>query len=271
MANVELADIAARAAGENFPVGSVLFPRALRPHIRALYCYARLVDELGDAYDGDRLAALDELEREVDAAFAGTAAWPVLRNVQSTIREFDLPREPFLRLIEANRMDQRIAEYETWADLKYYCVHSADPCGRLVLGVLRRLGDAELVAASDSVCTGLQLVNFLQDVPRDLELGRIYLPAQDRRTFGEPPLDRPGEDLRALLRFEAQRAAGLLAAGEQLRTRIGGRLGRAVALFARGGLAALDALEAAGWDVFSGRPRPSRTRLAREAALVLVR
>jgi squalene synthase HpnC len=268
---VELAEIAARAAGENFPVGSVLFPRHLRPHIRSLYCYARLVDELGDAYDGDRLAALDDLEREVEAAFAGEATWPVLMNVQPTIRGFDLPREPFLRLIEANRMDQRIAEYGTWADLKHYCVHSADPCGRLVLGVLRRLDDAELVAASDSVCTGLQLVNFLQDVPRDLELGRIYLPAEDRRTFGDPPLDRPSEDLHALLRYEAQRAAELLAAGDVLRERIGGRLGRAVALFARGGLAALDALESAGWDIFSSRPRPSRARLAREAALVLVR
>ena len=268
---MELAEIAARAAGENFPVGSVLFPRSLRPHIRALYCYARLVDELGDAYEGDRLAALDELEQEIDAAFDGHATWPVLRNVEPTIRAFDLPREPFLRLIEANRMDQRVSEYETWADLKHYCVHSADPCGRLVLGILRRLGEPELVAASDSVCTGLQLVNFLQDVPRDLALGRVYLPADDRRTFGDPPLDRPSEDLRALLRFEAQRAAELLAAGDVLRVRIGGRLGRAVALFARGGLAALDALETAGWDVFSRRPRPSRTRLAREAALVLVR
>ena len=268
---MELVDIAARAAGENFPVGSILFPRPLRPHIRALYCYARLVDELGDAYDGDRLGALDELEREVDAAFAGEATWPVLHNVQPTIREFDLPREPFLRLIEANRMDQRISAYETWADLKHYCVHSADPCGRLVLGVLGRLGDADLVAASDSVCTGLQLVNFLQDVPRDLELGRIYLPAEDRHAFGDPPLDRPNEDLRALLRFEARRAAELLSAGELLREGIGGRLGRAVALFARGGLAALDALESAGWDIFSRRPRPSRARLAREAALVLVR
>jgi squalene synthase HpnC len=268
---VELADIAARAAGENFPVGSVLFPRPLRSHIRALYCYARFVDELGDAYEGNRLAALDELEGEVDAAFAGEATWPVVRNVQPTIREFDLPREPFLRLIEANRMDQRVSEYATWADLKHYCVHSADPCGRLVLGVLRKLDDAELVAASDSVCTGLQLVNFLQDVPTDLELGRVYLPAEDRRTFGDPPLDGPSEELRGLLRFEAQRAVDLLAAGEVLRERIGGRLGRAVALFARGGLAALDALESAGWDIFSGRPRPSRARLAREAAIVLVR
>jgi squalene synthase HpnC len=268
---VELAEIAARAAGENFPVGSVLFPRSLRPHIRALYCYARLVDELGDAFDGDRLAALDELEAQVVLTFEGEPAWPVLRNVQPTVREFELPREPFLRLIDANRIDQRVTEYATWADLKHYCVHSADPCGRLVLGVLRRLDDAELVAASDSVCTGLQLVNFLQDVPRDLELGRVYLPAEDRARFGDPALDHPSDELRALLRFESERAAALLRAGDLLRARIGGRLGCAVGLFSRGGLAALAALEAANWDVFTQRPKPSRARLAREAALVLVR
>jgi squalene synthase HpnC len=268
---MEVAEVAARAAGENFPVGSILFPRSLRPHIRALYCYARLVDELGDAYDGDRLAALDELEQQVEATFTGKPDWPVLQNVQPTVREFDLPREPFLRLIEANRMDQRIAHYETWDELKWYCTHSADPCGRLVLGVLRRLDDEELVAASDSVCTGLQLVNFLQDVPRDLELGRVYLPAEDRRRFGEPELDRPSEALRGLLRFEAERAVRLLDAGEVLRRTLGGRLGRAVGLFARGGLAALDALDDAGWDIFTRRPKPSRARLAREAALTLVR
>jgi squalene synthase HpnC len=267
----ELEELAARAAGENFPVGSILFPRALRPHVRALYCYARLADELGDAYAGDRLAALDELESQVVRTFEGEPTWPVLRNVRPTVREFDLPREPFLRLIEANRMDQRASQYATWDDVKHYCVHSADPCGRLVLGVLRRLDDEQLVAASDDVCTGLQLVNFLQDVPRDLELGRIYLPADDRRAFGDPPLDRPSDELRALLRFEAERAAALLGAGDVLRAGIGGRLGRAIALFARGGLAALAALEAADWDVFTQRPRPSRARLAREAALVLVR
>ncbi len=268
---MEVAEVAARAAGENFPVGSILFPRRLRPHVRALYCYARLVDELGDAYAGDRLAALDELAGEVELLFTGCPTWPVLRNVQPTVREFDLPREPFDRLIEANRMDQRVSEYESWNDLKWYCVHSADPCGRLVLGVLQRLDDPELVAASDSVCTGLQLVNFLQDVPRDLELGRIYLPAEDRRSFGDPPLDGASGALTALLRFEAERAARLLAAADVLRESIGGRLGRAVALFGRGGLAALDSLEAAGWDLFTQRPRPSRARLAREAALTLVR
>src|SRR5207248_5739299 len=134
----------------------------------------------------------------------------------------------FLRLIEANRMDQLVAEYEAWEDVKHYCVHSADPCGRLVLVVLRRGDDDEAVAASDDVCTGLQLVNFLQDVPRDLELGRVYLPAEDRRRFGVVQLDRPSEPLRELLRFEAERGRSLLAAGERLRTGIGGRTGRAV-------------------------------------------
>ena len=259
---MDVAAVARRARTENFPVASLLFPRRLRPHLRAVYGFARLVDILGDEIEGGRLAALDELERELDACYGGTPTWPVMVVLQPTIHEFSLPREPFLRLIEANRMDQRISEYETWDDLREYCRHSADPVGRLVLGLLRRDGAQELVAASDDVCTGLQLVNFLQDVPRDLELGRIYLPAEDRRRFGVTALDRPSVELLELLRFEAARAHGLLAAGRLLQERIGGRVGRAVGLFARGGLAALDALETAQWDVFTQRPRPSRTRLA---------
>src|SRR5437667_6222845 len=226
---LDLASVSKRARGENFPVASLAFPRDLRPHIRALYAYARLVDILGDELEGGRearLGALDELEGEVDAAYRGVATWPVLVGVQPTIREFDLPREPFLRLIEANRMDQRISEYESWDELKEYCRHSADPVGRLVLGLLRLDGEPELVAASDDVCTGLQLVNFLQDVPRDLELGRIYLPADDRRRFGVDALDRPSPELLELLRFEAERARNLLGAGRVLQERIGGRMGR---------------------------------------------
>src|SRR5205823_12151567 len=101
-----------------------------------------LGDEL-EARAEPRLAALADPEREVDAAYPGAATWPVLVELQPTIREFALPREPFLRLIEANRMDQLVAEYEAWEDVKHYCVHSADPGGRLALGVLRRGEDAE--------------------------------------------------------------------------------------------------------------------------------
>jgi squalene synthase HpnC len=259
---MDVAAVAQRARTENFPVASLLFPRRLRPHLRAVYGFARLVDILGDEVEGDRLAALDELEREVDACYTGVPAWPVMKVLQPTIREFSLPREPFLRLLEANRMDQRIADYEMWHDLREYCRHSADPVGRLVLGLLRRDREPELTAASDDVCTGLQLVNFLQDVPRDLELGRIYLPAEDRARFGVTVLDRPSPELSELLRYEGARARGLLASGRVLQARIGGRVGRAVGLFARGGLAALEALERADWDIFTQRPRPSRTRLA---------
>jgi len=259
---MDVAAVARRARTENFPVASLLFPRRLRPHLRAVYGFARLVDILGDEVEGDRLAALDELEREVDACYGGEPTWPVMRVLQPTILEFSLPREPFLGLIEANRMDQRIAEYATWDDLREYCRHSADPVGRLVLGLLRLGGDAELVTASDEVCTGLQLVNFLQDVPRDLALGRIYMPRDDRERFGVTELGRPSPELTKLLQFEAERARGLLARGQVLHSRIGGRVGRAVGLFARGGLAALDALEAARWDIFTQRPRPSRARLA---------
>src|SRR5439155_22386664 len=115
---MDVAAVARRARTENFPVASLLFPRRLRPHLRAVYGFARLVDILGDEVEGDRLAALDELERELDACYGGEPAWPVMRALKPTITEFSLPREPFLRLIEANRMDQRTSEYATWDDLR---------------------------------------------------------------------------------------------------------------------------------------------------------
>src|SRR5437867_10310681 len=115
---MDVTSVARRARTENFPVASLLFPRRLRPHLRAIYGFARLVDILGDEVEGDRLTALDELEREVDACYSGEPTWPVMRVLQPTIQEFSLQRGPFLRLIEANRMDQRISEYEAWDDLR---------------------------------------------------------------------------------------------------------------------------------------------------------
>ena len=268
---MDVAEVAAHARTENFPIASLLFPREYRPHLRAIYGFARLVDLLGDNWEGDRLEVLDELERQLDLCYSGEPDWPVMRELQTTISACSLPREPFRRLIDCNRQDQRVAEYESWADLKAYCTLSADPVGRLVLGVIGRADDPQLVAWSDDVCTGLQLVNFLQDVPRDLAIGRIYMPAEDRRRFGVIELDRPNAPLRRLLEFEAGRARGLLAAGERLREAIGGRVGRGIGLFARGGLAALEALEEANWDIFTRRPRPSRARLARAAVVELVR
>jgi squalene synthase HpnC len=262
--------IDARASGENFPVVSVLAPRWARPHLRAIYGFARLVDNLGDEAEGDRTALLDELERELD----GTPRSEVMQRLRVSIEERSLPREPFARLIEANRIDQRKFRYESWAEVCEYCTYSADPVGRLVLAVYGHGENEELVAMSDSVCTGLQLVNFLQDPPRDLALGRVYLPQESLRRFGVTDADLAGpltEPVEELLRHEAERARGLLEAGLPLRRALGGRAGVSVALYARGGLAALDVLERAGWDVFSSRPAPTRWTFARLAVAELVR
>jgi squalene synthase HpnC len=262
--------IAARAAGENFPVVSFLAPRSARPHLRAIYGFARLVDNLGDEAEGDRNALLDELGRELD----GPPTTEIMRRVHATIDACRLPREPFARLIEANRIDQVKTRYETWDEVREYCTYSADPVGRLVLGVYGRAGEADLVAMSDSVCTGLQLVNFLQDPPRDLALGRVYLPQESLRRFGVRDEELAGpltERVAALLRFEGERARSLLEAGLPLARALGGRPGMSVALYARGGLAALTALERAGWDVFTGRPAPTRWTFARLALRELLR
>jgi squalene synthase HpnC len=264
------ARIDARASGENFPVVSLLAPRFARPHLRAVYGFARLVDNLGDEASGDRGALLGELERELD----GPPRTEIMRRVHATIADRGLELEPFRRLIEANRIDQVRRRYETWEDVRDYCTYSADPVGRLVLGIFGRAGEPELVAMSDSVCTGLQLVNFLQDPPRDLSLGRVYLPQEDLRRFGVGDEDLAGpltEPVAGLLRFEAARARSLLEQGLPLREALGGRAGLSVALYARGGLAALEALERAGWDVFTGRPAPTRLTFARLTLRELVR
>ena len=262
--------IDARARGENFPVASRLAPRWARPHLRAIYGFARLVDNLGDEAAGDRDALLDELQRELE----GVPGTEIMRRLHATIAARALPLEPFRRLIEANRIDQRTSRYETWEDVRGYCTYSADPVGRLVLGVYGRADESGLVALSDSVCTGLQLVNFLQDPSRDLALGRVYLPQEDLRRFGVRDEDLAGplsDRTAAVLRFEAERARGLLEAGLPLADSLGGRPGLSVALYARGGLAALDALERAEWDVFTGRPAPTRWTFARLALLEVVR
>lgn len=262
--------IDARASGENFPVVSFLAPRWARPHLRAIYGFARLVDNLGDEVDGDRSALLDELERELE----GAPRTDIMRRLRATMETCSLPAESFVRLIEANRIDQVRLRYETWAEVREYCTYSADPVGRAVLGVYGRAGDAELVAMSDSICTGLQLVNFVQDPPRDLALGRVYLPQEDLRRFRLRDEDLAGpltEPIAALLRFEAGRARSLLEAGLPLAGVLGGRPGMSIALYARGGLAALDALERAGWDVFSTRPAPTRWTFARLALRELFR
>ncbi len=255
--------VMARAEGENFTVASRVLPRRVRSHLLAIYGFARLVDELGDSVSGDRLAALDRLEEDLDRAFQGRAQHPLLIRLEPSLRECELPREPFARLIEANRMDQHVSRYETWEELRGYCSLSADPVGELVLGVLR-LATPERVALSDSICTGLQLTEHCQDVAEDFAAGRVYLPHEDMLRFGctseELSVAHAAEPLRGVLAFEVARARRLLDEGAPLSSELRGRAGLAVASFLAGGRAALDAIERAGFDVLPGPPRATTAR-----------
>ncbi len=260
--------VMARASGENFPVASRFLPRRVRFHLLSIYGFARLVDELGDSAPGDRLAALDELEADLDRAFDGRAEHPLSQRLAVTIAECGLAREPFARLIEANRVDQWVHRYETWDQLRGYCALSADPVGELVLGVLGA-ATPERVALSDAICTALQLTEHCQDVAEDLRRGRIYLPAEDLAHFGcdvgQLRSDHAAGPLRQVLAFEVARARELLAQGAPLIDRLDGRARLAVAAFVAGGQAALSAIERAGYDVLAGAPRAGR--LARLRAL----
>jgi len=263
----------AREHYENFTVLSWLTPRRLRPHRAAIYAFCRTVDDLGDEVVGDRLVRLDRFETDLDAAFAGEGRGPVFIALADTIARFDLPRELFARLIEANRIDQRQSRYETFEDLIGYCEHSANPVGRLVL-LLHGHRDAERFALSDATCTALQLANFWQDVARDLEKGRIYLPQDEMRTFGLDEADlaaaEASDGVVKLMRFQVERTRELFARGLPLVDRVRGRLRVEVGLFSRGGLAVLDAIEAEGFDTLRCRPTISVVRKRRLIASTIV-
>ncbi|HWD66004.1 MAG TPA: squalene synthase HpnC [Solirubrobacteraceae bacterium] len=257
-------EVLGQAGSENFPVAMrALGARAAR-HLMSIYGFSRLVDDVGDEAVGNRSALLDRIDREIEAIFSsGTPEHPLMRELADTVRECSLPRRPLERLVEANRQDQRVTRYESFEDLMGYCQLSAAPVGEMVLHVFGK-ATAECIALSDLVCAGLQVLEHLQDVVEDHRRGRVYLPQEDLRRFGcsEPDLDRSpaSPELRAVIAFEADRAAALLEAGPSLTSTLSGRGRLAVAGFVAGGRTALHALQRNGYDV--SRPRADAGRLA---------
>ena len=261
------------AARENFSVASLLVGRATRAHLTAIYGYARLVDQIGDEVEGDRLVLLDEFEQDLRRIFDdATPQHPLLQRLAATVRACNLPREPFARLIEANRRDQRTSEYATFDELVEYCDLSANPVGELVLHVFDA-ATSERIALSDRVCTALQLVEHWQDVGEDFRRGRIYLPAEDRERYGVEPSDLGARStsppVRRLLAFEVERAQRLLDDGAPLVGQLRGRARIAVAGYVGGGRAALEAISAANYDVLRAAPRATRRRRARQTLAAL--
>jgi squalene synthase HpnC len=280
-------DVVASASGENFPVALRMLPAKFRRHLTNLYVFARLTDDLGDEARsgvGDdpgtsvgelRLRLLDELAADVRRIYDGrTPSSPVMRAMADTARECDVPAQPLLDLIQANRQDQLVTRYRTFAELEQYCELSANPVGQIVLCIFG-VATPRRVALSDRVCTALQLAEHWQDVAEDLAHGRIYLPAEDLERYGctEADLAAPtaGAAVRQLMTFEVNRAAGLLDEGAPLVGTLRGAARLAVAGYLAGGRAALAAIRAQRYDVLSGTPRPRKPRLAAELVKAYVR
>jgi squalene synthase HpnC len=267
---------AAQMSAENFPVALRLLPRGPRDALARVYGFARFVDDVGDEAPGapdDRLALLEIIADEIHRQWFGASSTlgPV-HDLGPLIRSVAMPVQPFLDLVEANRMDQHVAHYETFGDLIGYCALSANPVGRAVLRIADADEDANL-AASDSVCTALQVLEHCQDVGEDARNGRIYLPQEDLAAAGVPASDLTAAAttpaLRRVIAMQVDRAEKLLAAGPGLVRRLRGWARVAVAGYVAGGQATIAALRAANFDVLPRTVRPSKLRMTTHAVRLL--
>jgi phytoene synthase len=252
----------ARRHYENFTVASAVLPAELRVHLARIYAYCRVTDDLGD--ESRSSARLLAWRDEVITALAGESipTHPVLLALRETVTACAIPVEPFVDLVSANLQDQHVTGYATWTDLEEYCRLSAAPVGRMVLAVLGIRG-RRAEELSDSVCVGLQLANFAQDVAVDARMGRRYLPADDVAALG----------IQGAVRALCERAERMLQAGCELEAMTAGRLRAQLAMYRLGGMAIIEAIRRASFQTDSVRPEVSATvkaRLAAEAIALLV-
>src|ERR1700737_10157 len=251
---------------ENFNVVSWLLPKELHQHFYNVYAYCRWADDLGDEVpEATRaLELLDWWQHELDACYSGNPSHPVFIALRETVAAKEIPKQPFADLLKAFRQDQVVKRYPTWDAVLGYCAYSANPVGRLVL-YLCGYRDGERQRLSDATCTALQLANFWQDVARDLEKGRIYIPLDAAAAHGLSESDivdrRFDERYVELMKDLITRTRMLFAQGIPLATMVDGRLSIDLEMFSRGGLAVLDAIEESGKQTLNTRPptaKPSR-------------
>jgi squalene synthase HpnC len=262
----------ARRHYENFPVASLLVPRATRPHIAALYAFARAADDFADEGErpaSERLRLLDRWRDRLHRAVGQgeqLAAEPgepdhapaIFTALGATIATRALPVDLFEDLLDAFRQDVQVRRYESWPDVLDYCRRSANPVGRLVLRIAGMV-DARLDAWSDAICTALQLTNFWQDLGIDAARGRIYVPVEDMDRHGAAvdalAVGALPEAWRRVMREMTSRTRALFVAGRPLCDAVHGRLRYELRATWLGGMRILDKLEAASFDPIARRPR----------------
>jgi squalene synthase HpnC len=261
---------------ENFNVVSWLLPKELHQHFYNVYAYCRWADDLGDEVP-DAARALELLawwEHELDVCYEGKPSHPVFVALRETVVAKDIPKQPFADLLKAFRQDQTVKRYPNWDAVLDYCVYSANPVGRLVL-YLCGYRDEERQRLSDATCSALQLANFWQDVSRDLDIGRIYIPLDAAAAHGLSESDiverRFDDRYVRLMKDLIARTRALFAEGQPLAKMVNGRLSVDLEMFTRGGLAVLDAIETMGYDTLNHRPAVSKVKQATLLGRTLVK
>lgn len=278
-----------RQHGENFTVVSWFLPRELRAPMFAVYAFCRFTDNLGDDPDAEpsvRLERLDRWQADLERAFDGSRPQhPINVALQHVAESKPLRVDPFRRLIEANRLDQRKSRYETFQDVLGYCDLSANPVGEMVLGIW----DIDTTTdegryrldLSDATCTALQIANHWQDVRRDyLDADRLYLPLDELNAFGLSEEDiaegirrqQCPDEYRTMMRFQVDRAEVWFRKGERLIDEVPPDLAIDLRLFTDGGRAVLKAIARQNYDTLTRRPRVgkgTRAWLALRAAIQL--
>ena len=253
----------ARSHYENFLVVSMLLPRRLHQPFYNVYAFCRTADDLADESESPEVALrhLDGFQAKLDAVFDGVPPDGLFLALANTIEQFQLTKQPFDDLLDAFRQDQRKTRYATFDEVLDYCRRSANPVGRIVLGLVGT-SDDRAYELSDDICSGLQLANFWQDVSRDYRKGRIYLPADERERFGVDEtmfeLNETPQPLRQLLANECNRAEAFFERGLALAELVPRWFASDVRLFAHGGLATLQAIRRIEFDVLRIRPTVGR-------------
>jgi phytoene synthase len=246
---------------ENFPVASILMPRRLRKPVAAIYHFARAADDIadeGELSNEERLQQLDEFRDELDHIANGeTPFLPLFQRLAIEIQAHALPLQPMHDLLDAFSQDVVKKRYNDYDELLDYCRRSANPVGNLLLHLYEEATPVN-IAYSDTICTALQLINFWQDVAKDWQIGRVYLPQDDLARFGVSEAQiaegRCDDNWRALMKFEVDRARALMLSGKPLGSILTGRIGLEMRMIIQGGLRILAKIEAADYDVFNHRP-----------------
>jgi len=243
---------------ENFPVASLLLPTEARPHVAALYAFARTADDFADEdqYEGRRLREINLWERALRQALKGKDSPPVLQAFAHTLRTFDIPLSLPLDLLRAYRMDLQKHRYSTWKSLLYYCRHSANPVGRMVL-LISGYREEKLHRWSDFICSGLQLINFWQDTSIDLKRGRIYYPLEELRKAGVKPADllalKDSRQVRSLVQSSVEYTENYFRRGIPLLSAVRGRLRLELRATFLGGQGILSKIRSMDYNVLQNR------------------